>query len=202
MSVTIKGADILTNKFNDIFTSNHLINQYCNDMKKRFSFDIEGCGSPYYEVEDMDEEELEYRLDYVETCFEIVKKVWSKCNFSNDLTVIYEDKYNSSNKGEKAFIERCCGVPAFNIYLFTWNDEDEKYIGKRYMWTTNKLDIACLFKKIILSDIGEDTELDCAVYIIDNDSENVFFLNDDRGIDVYSNDEAYIFQLKEYFLRL
>ena len=193
MSVTIKGADILSNKFNDIFMSNHLINQYCNDVKKRFSFDIEGCGSPYYEGEDMDEEELEYRPDYVEACFEIVKKVWGKCNFSNDLTVIYEDKYNCAQKGEKDFIESCCGVSSCIARLFEWDGEDEKYIGKRYIWMTQKIDIESLFRKIILSDIGENTELDCAVYIIDNDSENVFFLNDDRGLDVYSNDEAYIF---------
>ena len=61
-----------------------------------------------------------------------MEKVWSKCNFSNDLTVIYEDKYNSSNKGENTFTERCCGVPELDIYLFTWNDEAYIFQLKEY----------------------------------------------------------------------
>lgn len=40
--------------------------------------------------------------------------------------------------------------------------------------------------------MGDDTELDCAVYIIDKRTGNVFFLYDDRGVDVFSDDSRFI----------
>ena len=84
--------------------------------------------------------------------------------------------------------------------LLNGTDEGEKFKATRYIWVTNKIDSKSLFRKIIFSDIGEDTVLDGAVYIIDNKTKNVFFLYDDRGVDIYSNDEKFIYKMKNYYL--
>jgi hypothetical protein len=114
------------------------------------------------------------------------------------LIVLYEDKYSCHHKKEKEFIENWIGSLKCIIYQFEWNDEGEKYNGTRYIWDTDRIDSERLFRKIILSDIGEGTELDCSVYIIDNKTKNVFFLYDDRGVDVYSDDENFIQRMKSY----
>lgn len=182
----------------DLFINNNLTNWYCNDTKERFEFNIEGCGYPC-EGGNIDQDKLNYGPEYVKDCFKIVSKVWQKCDFSNNMMVIYEDKYNCANKGESDFVASCCAALESRVGLFTWVDEEETYIGKRYMWYTYQIDIERLFRSILLSDIGGGTKLDCAVYIIDNHSGNIFFLNDDRGLDVYSDDESYILNLQSYF---
>lgn len=84
----------------------------------------------------------------------------------------------------------------FIQYQFEWNDDGEKYIGIRYIWRTDKINTNELFRKIIISDIGENTELDSAVYIIDNKTKNVFFLYDDRGVDIYFDNKEFINKIK------
>lgn len=67
---------------------------------------------------------------------------------------------------------------------------------KKNILEPNRINIEKLFRKIIISDIGDNTELDCAVYIIDKETDNVFFLYDDRGIHVFSNNCKLIERLK------
>lgn len=177
---------------------NSLVNQYCNKTKECVSFELLPNESPYYDVDDSENEELQFRPEYVEFCAKSAQKIWKRCNFSNELIVLYEDKYSCHNKKEKEFIENCIGSLKCIIYQFEWNDEEEKYNGTRYIWDTDRIDSERLFRKIILSDIGEGTELDCSVYIIDNKTKNVFFLYDDRGVDVYSDDENFIQRMKSY----
>lgn len=114
------------------------------------------------------------------------------------MIVLYEDKYSCHHKKEKEFIENCLEPLKCLVCHFEWNDDGERYNGTRYIWNTDRINSELLFRKIILSDINEDTELDCAVYIIDNQTKNVFFLYDDRGVDVYSNDENFIQRMKSY----
>ncbi|WP_195237341.1 DUF3885 domain-containing protein [Romboutsia sp. 1001285H_161024_C4] len=179
---------------------NSLTNKQLNKNKICISFDLEVNESPYYEMAYSENEELNFRPEYVDLCAKSAQNIWDKCNFSNDLIVLFEDKYNTYHKGEKEFIENCLNSPTCFVYSFEWNDEGEKFKATRYIWVTNKIDSKSLFRKIILSDIGEDTVLDGAVYIIDNKTKNVFFLYDDRGVDIYSNDEKFIYKMKNYYL--
>ena len=175
---------------------NKLTVQHCFESKKCASFDILPYESPYYEVEDIENEELQCREEYVDSCVNYACKVWNSCNFSDKLTVIYEDKYNSSKKRENEFVEMCLDSFEGAIFPFEWIDDEEIYYGTRYIWETNKINIDKLFRKIIISDIGDDTTLDCSVYIIDKETDNVFFLYDDRGIHVFSNDCMFIEKVK------
>lgn len=177
---------------------NSLLNEYFYKFKKYIAYELTQNEWPYYEVNDIENENLKVRPEYVDLCTRMAQKIWKKCNFSNELIVIYEDKYNYNHKKEKEFIESCLESPKCLIYNFDWNDDGYIYNGTRYIWNTNKINSERLFKKIIISDIGENTELDCAVYIIDNKTKNVFFLYDDRGLDIYSDDEKFIKRMQSY----
>ena len=177
---------------------NSLINQYCNKIKKCVSFELLPNESPYYDVNDIENEKLQFRPEYVDLCAESAQKIWKRCNFSNELIVLYEDKYSCHHKKEKEFIENCLEPVKCLVCHFEWNDDGEIYNGTRYIWNTDRINSERLFRKIILSDISEDTEMDCAVYIIDNQTKNLFFLYDDRGVDVYSNNENFIQRMKSY----
>ena len=170
---------------------------YCLQSKDYIAFEILTYENSYYDVEDIESEELIYRDEYVDSCIDCACKVWSSCNFSDNLAVIYEDKYNESKKGENEFVEMCLESTECTTFPFEWIDDEEKYYGTRYIWETNRINIEKLFRKIIISDIGDNTELDCAVYIIDKETDNVFFLYDDRGIHVFSNDCTFMEKLKQ-----
>ena len=90
----------------------------------------------------------------------------------------------------------CLESIEYTIFSFEWIDDEEKYYGTRYIQETNRINIEKLFRKIIISDIGDNTDLDCAVYIIDKETDNVFFLYDDMVIHVFSNDCTFIEKLK------
>ncbi|OOM14583.1 DUF3885 domain-containing protein [Clostridium saccharobutylicum] len=177
---------------------NSLINQYCNKAKKCVSFELLSGESPYYNVNYLENEKLQLRQEYIDSCLKSAQTIWKRCNFSSELIVLYEDKYSCSHKKEKEFIEKCLESLKCLVFHFQWNDDGEKFNGTRYIWNTDRINIKRLFRKIILSDIGECTELDCAVYIIDNQTKNVFFLYDDRGVDVYSDNENFIQRMKSY----
>lgn len=164
---------------------NELMNSYLKKTKQCVALELVCDDGPYVE----DEGDLKVRAEYVAFCLQEAEAIWHKCHFSRELIVVYEDRYSDHNKGEKAFIESCLKPEAYFTESFKWQDEDESYKGIRYIWQTKDLAYKCLFKKIIESDLGEDTALDCAVYIIDQHNENVFFLYDDRGIDLYSSND-------------
>lgn len=174
---------------------NDLIIKQLNKTKSRISFYLAEGQSPYYEIYDTDKSIC--RPEYVGLCLKLACDLWKKCEFSNDLTVLFEDQYSSYHKGEKEFIESCLNSSKCSVYYFKWSDDVEDFNGTRYVWNTSKIDVKLLFEKIILSDIGEDTVLDCSVFIMDNKSKNIFFLYDDRGIDVFSNDENFISKIKD-----
>ena len=170
-----------------MFDIDELMNSYFKKTKKCTSLELESDGWPYVDCDGV----LKVRPEYVALCLQSAQEIWNRCHFSKELIVVYEDKYSCHQKGEKVFIENCLKAEKHFTHHFKWQDEGESYNGTRYIWYTKQLDDRRLFRKIILSDLGENTELDCAVYIIDQHSENVFFLYDDRGIDLYFNhDEA------------
>lgn len=177
------------------FYLNKLTVDYCFESKDCMSFEILPSESPYYNIKDMENEELIYRDKYIDLCLDYACKVWNACEFSNNLVVIYEDKYNNSKKGENEFVKNCLEANKSDVFKFEWTDEEEKYFGTRYIFETNKINIKKLFRKILISDMGDNTNLDCAVYIIDKETDNVFFLYDDRGIHVFSNDFEFIKKL-------
>ncbi|WP_430847513.1 DUF3885 domain-containing protein [Clostridium nigeriense] len=180
----------------DLYVSS-LFNEYCNLTKVCVSFELAPNQYPYHDVDNIEDEDLKYREEYVEICIKDAYEIWKQCEFSNDLIVFYEDKYSCHKKNEKEFVESTLQLLDFIIYPFKWKDDGEIYNGVRYIWRTNKINVKELFRKIILSDIGENTELDCAVYIIDNKTKNVFFLYDDRGVDVYSANKEFIDKIKQ-----
>lgn len=179
---------------------NKLTNQYCFETKERVSFEITPNESPYYDIDDIEDEDLQYRTEYVDACVKTACEIWKSCNFSKELIVLYEDKYNQHHKGEKEFIESCIKSTDCIVFPFEWSDEGETYQGTRYIWETTEISGDKFFRKIILSDIGDDTELDCAVYIMDKQTENVFFLYDDRGVYVFSDDGRFIEKMKSITL--
>ncbi|WP_430840144.1 DUF3885 domain-containing protein [Clostridium nigeriense] len=176
---------------------NSLFNEYCNLTKTCISFEIAPNQYPYYDVDNIEDKDLKYREEYVDICVEDTYEIWEQCEFSNDLIVLYEDKYSSHKKNEKEFVESTLQSLDFRMYSFKWKNDGEAYNGVRYIWRTNKINVKELFRKIILSDIGENTELDCAVYIIDNKTKNVFFLYDDRGVYIYSDNKKIINKIKQ-----
>lgn len=149
--------------------------------------------SPYYDMknEDDEDEKLLYREDYVQQCLDEAMYLWNKFHFSDDLTVIFEDKFDCMERNENKIVENTLSVCSYEVYQFTWKDndpdfdDDEIYTTVRYIWKTNAIKVEELFRRIILSDLGEKTILDQAVYIIDNKTEEVFWLFDDRGMNIY-----------------
>lgn len=180
----------------DLYISS-LFNKYCSLTKTCISFELAPNQYPYYDVDNIEDGDLKYREEYVEICIEDAYEIWKQCEFSNDLIVFYEDKYSCHKKNEKEFVESTLQSLDFREYSFKWKDDDEIYNGVRYIWRTNKINVKELFRKIILSDIVENTELDCSVYIIDNKTKNVFFLYDDRGVDVYSDNKKFIDKIEQ-----
>lgn len=170
------------------FDMDELMNRYFKKTKKCTSLELESNGWPYVNCDGA----LKVRSEYVTLCLQSAQEIWNRCNLSKELIVVYEDKYSCHQKGEKAFVENCLKPEAHFMHHFKWQDEGENYNGTRYIWHTTYLDYVRLFTKIILSDLGEETELDCAVYIIDKQSENIFFLYDDRGIDLYFSNDDFI----------
>lgn len=171
---------------------NRLFLEYCRESKGLVCLGLASGQSPYFDTDDLENGELQYREEYVAQCLETACRVWEQCGFSDDLTVVYEDKFSCHHKQEKELIESTLKPLDFQNLFFEWKDDGEIFHGIRYVWKTNYLDVRTLFLKIILSEIGEDTQLDCAVYIIDRQTENIFFLYDDRGIQIYSDQEAFL----------
>lgn len=174
---------------------NELIHRYFYQIKQRVSFYFPD-EDPYYECDDIENDPLIYRPDFVDLRVGQASKIWLSCGFSNECTIVYEDKYNESHKKEHAFVARCIEASNCSVFPFIWHDENETFSGTRFIFQASKIDYTALFRKIILSEIGEDTQLDCAVSIIDNKTKNVFFLYDDRGVDVFTNDETFMQKLK------
>ena len=115
------------------------------------------------------------------------KKIWDSCGFSDDLSVIYEKGYEDHKGKELLFLETCMEKIAYAMYSFTWEDlNSEELKGRRYVWKTNRIDIKKLAREIILSDIGGKLSLAESVFVMDNKSNAVFFLYDDRGILFYT----------------
>lgn len=125
------------------------------------------------------------RKEYIGACSQLAINLYMQQHFTNNLAVVYEDKYNCAVKNEKDLIELCLTSVESQSYSFHWMDEEESYYGIRHIWKARRIDIETLFRKIITSDLGDNTELDCSVYIIDLETGTVFFLYDDRGIDIY-----------------
>lgn len=176
--------------------TNDLMLQELRNTKHMHTIDLAVGEYPYYDTDNVDE--LILRPEYVQLCLESAQKIWNKCDFSNNLTVLFEDRYNSCIKGEKEFVKKCLNAMNYRSYIFKWYEDDELFEAIRHIWDTDKIDTESLFKKIIISDIGDCTGLDCAVYIIDNNTKNVFFLYDDRGVDIYSDDEEFIYEMKNH----
>lgn len=84
---------------------NNLFNQYCCKTKHLISYDLLPDNSPYYSTSDTENSQVQYREDYVNLCKEKSISIWNKYKFSNDLTVVYEDKYSCHSKNEKEFVE-------------------------------------------------------------------------------------------------
>lgn len=156
---------------------NQLLNQalLSTHCCKEFQLD---CGNPY-------DNSLNTRKEYIDACSQLAINLYMQQHFANNLAVIYEDKYNCAVKNEKDFIELCLTSVESQSYPFHWMDEEETYYGIRHIWKANRIDIETLFRKIITSDLGDNTELDCSVYIIDIETGTVFFLYDDRGMDIF-----------------
>ena len=156
---------------------NQLLNQALLSTHRCKEFQLD-CGNPY-------DNSLNTRKEYIDACSQLAINLYMQQHFTNNLAVIYEDKYNCAVKNEKDFIELCLTSVESQSYPFHWMDEEETYYGIRYIWKANRIDIETLFRKIITSDLGDNTELDCSVYIIDLETGTVFFLYDDRGMDIF-----------------
>lgn len=175
--------------------TNDLMHRYFYQIKQRVSFYFPD-ENPYYECDDIENDPLIYRPDFVDLRVEQASKLWLSCDFSNECIVVYEDKYNKSHKKEQSLVQRCIEASNCSVFPFIWQDDSETFSGTRFIFQASKIDHTALFRNIILSDIGDDTELDCAVSIIDDKTKNIFFLYDDRGVDVFTNNENFIRKLK------
>ena len=102
--------------------------------------------------------------------------------------MVLEDRYNSHSHEERALVERCVGSAHFVAIPFAWQDEGETFRGTRYVWHTNRIDVAPLFTAIIRSDLGEPYALDGAVFLLDGASGTVVHLYDDRGAVVFGEE--------------
>lgn len=160
--------------------------EYLRRTKHRIDFDF--CtGIPVYHEIENEDEKLQYREDYVEQCIKDGIFMWEKMNFSNDLTVIFESLYSSYKKNEDKIVENTLQVSSFDLYQYSWfcMEDREQCTLSRYIWKTDQIDVKTLFREIILSDIGGNTDLCSSVFIIDNKTEEVFILHDDRCGDLY-----------------
>lgn len=82
-----------------------LFNKYYDLTKILISFELAPNQFPYYDVYNIEDEDLKYREDYVNLCVEKACEIWEQCEFYNDLILIYEDKYNCHEKNKKEFAE-------------------------------------------------------------------------------------------------
>ncbi len=158
--------------FENSLLNKALLNTHCC---KEYSLE---CGNPY-------DDDLIASAEYIDTCSKLAAKLYTHQYFTNNLAVIYEDKYNCAVNNEKEFVESCLAAAEKQIVPFNWTDEEETFHGMRYIWKTGKIEIKKLFRKIITSDLGDNTELDSSVYIVDLEKGTVFFLYDDRGVDIF-----------------
>lgn len=60
---------------------------YCFESKDYISFEILLYENPYYDVEDIENEESIYREEYVDSCIDCAFKVWSNCKFSDKFSL-------------------------------------------------------------------------------------------------------------------
>ena len=168
------------------FTRSGRFIDYCKENNRESHFDLLQ-ESPYEQVIENGKIVFRYQESYVKKSVDKCKKIWDSCGFSDDLSVIYEKGYEDHKGKELLFLETCMEKIAYAMYSFTWEDlNSEEVKGRRYVWKTNRIDIKKLAREIILSDIGGNLSLAESVFVVDNKSNAVFFLYDDRGILFYT----------------
>lgn len=182
----------------DIFSKYDSSDTMLQELNPRYLLCLSlDSGSPYLKRED-ENEELKFDEKYVNRCVKKAEEIYSFFNLGSNLLVVYDDMYNRKELFERKFVESCLiGWDISETYTLNWSfpiDEkdpphlrdEETYTCSRNLYKVKSVDTGRLFREIVLSDIGGEFELASSIYIIDIDSGRIFWLYDDRGLDLIS----------------
>ncbi len=161
------------------YYNNDLFVVSLGDICDRYDIDID-CGEPY-------DAENKLRSSYVNCCTSTTLRYYKAREFKDNLTVIYEDKYNDADNGELKIVQDCLKYSHCESLPFSWYDDSDGYDGTRHIFKVTDINTKVLFKNIMLSRHGLKTNLECAVYIIDESTGQVFFLYDDKGFAFFTD---------------
>lgn len=167
--------------------SGGLLWQFCPAYRLCFSL---SDASPYL---DADAAEPVVKPQYLADALSKAKALFVDAGFGDRLFLVYEDKYGDARQNEPETVSTSAKTILAAAHLpLDWTAEDGSvYHGTRHLWEVENIDLDTLFEAILRSDLGDATELDSAVYLIDPQNGNVWFLYDDRGADLYSFDSDY-----------
>jgi hypothetical protein len=168
-------------------------------LTHKYMLHIDELSEKYQYLEDGSLNEI-----YVDECLQKAAEIYRFINYSDDILVIYDNLFEQDNEREKEFLESTLTyISKYDTYKLKWqypiceNDlpihqDNEIYTCIRHLYRVKEINIQKLFREIILSDIGGETDFCSSIFIIDINSGCIFHLYDDRGI--------YIFALKEEYL--
>lgn len=176
-------------------------------------------GSPYLEKVNKgnEDEDSRYSEKYVKACIEQSIEIYDYFDLGNNLLIVYDDAHNFkeyepvSFHRQKQFLESCMiDCLEHETYKLDWSYPIDKrdpihlrndtiYTCNRFLYKVQGINTRKLFREIILSDIGGEFTLDASIYIIDIDSGRIFWLYDDRGLDLIAPNKTMLIDDYHHF---
>lgn len=137
---------------------------------------------------------------YVNSCFERVKQVYSRLKNQPDLLVIdgfIEEKESAENYISSVMCATGLWEPDEKKYERTFQDEDT-VIHIILCWKLNDFNPDKLIREVILADLGSENHfLTSSVYFVCTDDNVLFHLYDDQGADLIAEKKEMICHIYE-----
>ncbi|MBC7765623.1 MAG: DUF3885 domain-containing protein [Hyphomonadaceae bacterium] len=177
----------LLKQFNELITKKFKVNALGSPVFYNFPIGIRfeiGNGSPF------EKNTKEIKKSYVENCIFRANKIFQDIFNNNDEVIIVID----SNEDNLSIIET---LTSDYIDCFSFDckyDEEDECVFKRLLYKVKveSVNFLRLIEEIIWSDLGRMNGFNSSIYIISIANETIYFLYDDRGLDVVASNKVSI----------
>ncbi len=153
-----------------------------------------------YDVYIKDDEPIPNPL-YIQSAFERAHSIYK--NLPKKPNLLRIDIYpNTENNDIILYICKYANLPQpYEIKKETLFDEDGQYARLQLYWDLSQINFneEILIKEIIKSDIGGYSAFSSNVYLICEDISVLYYLYDDRGLDLLSKDKETIYTIYKHF---
>jgi hypothetical protein len=158
-----------------------------------------GVGSPYIE-------DGSINGDYVKNAVSRAEMVFQKLEFSNNILVIFDCFHDENNQYNldtvnilKSFLNNIIDPEVIELNE-NIVDEDKICYRRYFFYTTlDNFNYKDLFSEIAKADIGGSYDLASSVFIFDLEKDILYYLYDDRGLDVVASKISTLYPIYEEF---